>query len=111
MGRAQDHRRDEHEDKFARLVTAIGKYWICKRAPTMIAEASECLGGAGYVEETILPRLYREAPVNSIWEGSGNVQCLMYCARCPKSPACWRCCSPNSAMATVTRVLKCISSD
>ena len=58
------------------LVTAIGKYWICKRAPTMIAEASECLGGAGYVEETILPRLYREAPVNSIWEGSGNVQCL-----------------------------------
>ncbi|HAO76323.1 MAG TPA: DNA alkylation response protein, partial [Pseudomonas sp.] len=76
MGRAQDHRRDEHEDKFARLVTAIGKYWICKRAPTMIAEASECLGGAGYVEETILPRLYREAPVNSIWEGSGNVQCL-----------------------------------
>ncbi|WP_213661901.1 acyl-CoA dehydrogenase family protein [Stutzerimonas stutzeri] len=76
MGRAQDNRHDEREDKFARLVTAIGKYWICKRAPEMIAEASECLGGAGYVEETILPRLYREAPVNSIWEGSGNVQCL-----------------------------------
>ncbi|MHB1369819.1 MAG: acyl-CoA dehydrogenase family protein [Pseudomonadaceae bacterium] len=76
MGRAQDNRHDEREDKFARLVTAIGKYWICKRAPDMIAEASECLGGAGYVEETILPRLYREAPVNSIWEGSGNVQCL-----------------------------------
>ncbi|MCQ4274220.1 acyl-CoA dehydrogenase family protein [Stutzerimonas degradans] len=76
MGRAQDNRHDEREDKFARLVTAIGKYWICKRAPEMIAEASECLGGSGYVEETILPRLYREAPVNSIWEGSGNVQCL-----------------------------------
>jgi len=76
MGRALDHPFDEQEEKFARLVTAIGKYWICKRAPEMIAEASECLGGAGYVEDTIMPRLYREAPVNSIWEGSGNVQCL-----------------------------------
>ncbi|MBC7199864.1 MAG: acyl-CoA dehydrogenase family protein [Pseudomonas balearica] len=76
MGHALDNRADEAQDKFARLVTAVGKYWICKRAPEMIAEASECLGGAGYVEETILPRLYREAPVNSIWEGSGNVQCL-----------------------------------
>ncbi|MCQ4311223.1 acyl-CoA dehydrogenase family protein [Pseudomonas stutzeri] len=76
MGRALDNSLDEQEEKFARLVTAIGKYWICKRAPEMIAEASECLGGAGYVEDTIMPRLYREAPVNSIWEGSGNVQCL-----------------------------------
>ncbi|MFL9814377.1 acyl-CoA dehydrogenase family protein [Stutzerimonas sp. VN223-3] len=76
MGRALDNSFDEQEEKFARLVTAIGKYWICKRAPEMIAEASECLGGAGYVEDTIMPRLYREAPVNSIWEGSGNVQCL-----------------------------------
>ncbi|MDG1580636.1 acyl-CoA dehydrogenase family protein [Pseudomonas sp. GOM6] len=76
MGKALDNPHDEREDKFARLVTAIGKYWICKRAPAMINEAQECMGGAGYVEETILPRLYREAPVNSIWEGSGNVQCL-----------------------------------
>jgi putative acyl-CoA dehydrogenase len=76
MGHALDHPFDEAEEKFARLVTAIGKYWICKRAPEMVAEASECLGGAGYVEDTIMPRLYREAPVNSIWEGSGNVQCL-----------------------------------
>uniref|UniRef100_UPI0028A67D65 acyl-CoA dehydrogenase family protein n=1 Tax=Pseudomonas sp. TaxID=306 RepID=UPI0028A67D65 len=76
MGRALDHADDAQEATFARLLTAVGKYWICKRAPGMIAEASECLGGAGYVEETILPRLYREAPVNSIWEGSGNVQCL-----------------------------------
>ncbi|HCJ28488.1 MAG TPA: DNA alkylation response protein, partial [Pseudomonas sp.] len=76
MGRALDHPFNEQEEKFARLVTAIGKYWICKRAPEMVAEASECLGGAGYVEDTIMPRLYREAPVNSIWEGSGNVQCL-----------------------------------
>ncbi len=86
MGRAQDNRHDEQEDKFARLVTAIGKYWICKRAPDMIAEASECLGGAGYVEETILPRLYREAPVNSIWEGSGNVQCLDVLRALSKEP-------------------------
>jgi len=86
MGRAQDNRHDEHEDKFARLVTAVGKYWICKRAPNMIAEASECLGGAGYVEETILPRLYREAPVNSIWEGSGNVQCLDVLRALSKEP-------------------------
>ncbi len=71
-----DHQHLEVEQKFARLVTAIGKYWICKRAPALINEAQECLGGAGYVEDSILPRLYREAPVNSIWEGSGNVQCL-----------------------------------
>ena len=86
MGRALDHPFDEAEEKFARLVTAIGKYWICKRAPAMIAEASECLGGAGYVEDTILPRLYREAPVNSIWEGSGNVQCLDVLRALSKEP-------------------------
>lgn len=76
MGRALDHLDDSHEARFARLVTAVGKYWICKRAPAMINEAAECMGGAGYVEDSILPRLYREAPVNSTWEGSGNVQCL-----------------------------------
>ena len=64
------------ERAFARLATAIAKYWVCKRAPAMVAEALECLGGNGYVEESILPRLYREAPVNSIWEGAGNVLCL-----------------------------------
>lgn len=76
MGHALDNLHDEQQARFARLVTAVGKYWICKRAPEMTYEASECLGGAGYVEDSILPRLYREAPVNSIWEGSGNVQCL-----------------------------------
>ncbi len=86
MGRALDDPFDEGEQKFARLVTAIGKYWICKRAPEMIAEASECLGGAGYVEDTIMPRLYREAPVNSIWEGSGNVQCLDVLRALSKEP-------------------------
>ena len=86
MGRALDHQHDEQEDKFARLVTAVGKYWICKRAPAMINEAAECLGGAGYVEDTILPRLYREAPVNSTWEGSGNVQCLDVLRALSKEP-------------------------
>ena len=76
LAHALDQPHDPQQARFVRLVTAVGKYWICKRAPTMIAEAAECLGGAGYVEESILPRLYREAPVNSIWEGSGNVQCL-----------------------------------
>ena len=52
------------------------RYWICKRAPAFVNEAQECLGGAGYVEESLLPRLYRQAPLNSIWEGSGNIQCL-----------------------------------
>jgi putative acyl-CoA dehydrogenase len=61
---------------FARIATAIAKYWVCKRTPPMVGEALECLGGAGYVEESVLPRLYREAPLNSIWEGSGNVMCL-----------------------------------
>jgi putative acyl-CoA dehydrogenase len=68
--------QDEAERGFARLATGIAKYWVCKRAPAAIAEALECLGGNGYVEESILPRLYREAPVNSIWEGAGNVVCL-----------------------------------
>jgi putative acyl-CoA dehydrogenase len=65
-----------HEAAFARIATAIGKYWICRRAPTVVNEAQECLGGNGYVEESLLPRLYRQAPLNSIWEGSGNIQCL-----------------------------------
>jgi putative acyl-CoA dehydrogenase len=68
--------RDPHEAAMARLATALGKYWVCKRAPAFVNEAQECLGGAGYVEETNLPRLYRQAPLNSIWEGSGNIQCL-----------------------------------
>ncbi len=60
----------------ARLLTPAVKYWICKSAPPFVYEAMECLGGNGYVEDSILPRLYREAPVNAIWEGSGNVMCL-----------------------------------
>ena len=68
--------RDPAEAAFARIATAIGKFFVCKRAPAFVNEAQECLGGAGYVEESLLPRLYRQAPLNSIWEGSGNIQCL-----------------------------------
>ncbi len=77
IARAVDgSRTDAQEAALARVLTAIGKYWVCKRGAPFVAEAMECLGGAGYVEETSLPRLYRQAPVNSIWEGSGNIQCL-----------------------------------
>jgi putative acyl-CoA dehydrogenase len=68
--------RDETQRKFSRIATAIGKFWITKRAVAVVAEALECLGGNGYVEEAPLARLYRDVPLNSIWEGSGNVQCL-----------------------------------
>jgi putative acyl-CoA dehydrogenase len=67
---------DALEAARARLLTPVIKYWVCKLAPAFCYEAMECLGGNGYVEESMLPRLYREAPVNAIWEGSGNVMCL-----------------------------------
>src|SRR6266481_6545206 len=73
LARAYD---DETQRHFARLATAVVKYWVCKRGPMLVAEALECLGGNGYVEESMMPRLYREVPLNSIWEGSGNVMCL-----------------------------------
>jgi putative acyl-CoA dehydrogenase len=77
LARAYDEgAHDERQRHFARLATAVSKYWVCKRLPPLVAEALECLGGNGYVEESILPRLYREAPLNGLWEGSGNVICL-----------------------------------
>jgi putative acyl-CoA dehydrogenase len=75
LARAYDS-ADESEVKLRRIGTAVAKYWVCKRTPTHVNEALECLGGNGYVEESIMPRLYRESPLNSIWEGSGNVICL-----------------------------------
>ncbi|WP_329042336.1 acyl-CoA dehydrogenase family protein [Streptomyces sp. NBC_00178] len=69
-------RGDAGERAFLRLATAIGKYWVCKRQPAAVAEALECLGGNGYDEASGMPRLYREAPLNGIWEGSGNVNAL-----------------------------------
>jgi putative acyl-CoA dehydrogenase len=77
---------DERAERLARIATPVAKYWVCKRAVGAINEAQECLGGAGYVEESILPRLYREAPVNAIWEGSGNVQCLDVLRACDRDP-------------------------
>jgi putative acyl-CoA dehydrogenase len=67
---------DEGATQFKRISNAVLKYWLCKRAVPHAGEALECFGGNGYVEESGMPRLYRESPLNSIWEGSGNVQCL-----------------------------------
>jgi putative acyl-CoA dehydrogenase len=64
------------EAQFKRIVSAIAKYWVCKRTPPTVAEALECFGGNGYVEESPMPRLFRESPLLGIWEGSGNVICL-----------------------------------
>jgi putative acyl-CoA dehydrogenase len=77
-GSGPAHPGDELSDAhlFKRLATAVGKYWVCKRAPNHAFESLECLGGNGYVEESGMPRLYREAPLASIWEGSGNVMSL-----------------------------------
>ena len=77
LASARDHAAgDPREAALLRLGVAIGKFWVCKRAEALAAEAMECLGGAGYIEESIMPRLYRETPVNAIWEGSGNVIAL-----------------------------------
>jgi putative acyl-CoA dehydrogenase len=77
LARSYDEAADDAaQAAFARIATAVAKYWVCKRTPHAVYEAMECLGGNGYVEESIMPRLYREAPVNAIWEGSGNVICL-----------------------------------
>jgi putative acyl-CoA dehydrogenase len=67
---------DEGESAFRRLATTVSKYWVCKLTPMVVAEALECLGGNGYVEESPLPRLFRESPLNSLWEGAGNVNAL-----------------------------------
>ena len=77
----------EAERAFARVATPALKYWLCKRAPSVVAEAMEVLGGNGYVEESALPRLYREAPLNSIWEGAGNVMCLDVLRATRREPA------------------------
>lgn len=87
MARAMDSRADAQEDAFARIATAVGKYWVCKRVPQHAYEAMECIGGSGVMEDSMMPRLYREAPVNAIWEGSGNVQCLDVLRALAKTPA------------------------
>lgn len=77
MARALDNRgTTASEASLARLMTAAGKYWVCKRAPQHSYEVMECIGGSGVMENSLFPRLYREAVINPIWEGSGNIQCL-----------------------------------
>lgn len=68
--------RDAHDAALARVATAIGKFWVCKRASLVAAEAQECFGGLGYIEESQMPRLFRQSPLNAIWEGCSNIQCL-----------------------------------
>jgi putative acyl-CoA dehydrogenase len=94
---------DEHEREFRRVANATLKYWTTKRAPVHAAEALECFGGNGYVEESGMPRLFRESPLNSIWEGSGNVQCLDVLRAMSRNPA--------SVQAFFTEVAEGLGSD
>ena len=77
----------EFEQLLLRLATPVGKFWICKRTPDMVAESLECHGGSGYVEESVMPRLFRESPLNSIWEGCGNIQSLDVLRAIAKQPS------------------------
>jgi len=87
LARGYDEMRvDASQSSFVRIATAIGKYWVCKRGPRLAYEALECHGGNGYVEESIMPRVYREMPLASIWEGSGNVMCLDVLRAMGKTP-------------------------
>ena len=89
-GGRDSHRNDDTARLLTRLATPILKYWICKRAPMHAAEALECFGGNGFVEESPMPRLFRQSPLNGVWEGSGNVICLdvlRAMARSPESTA------------------------
>jgi len=87
MAKALDNAGDPTEQLLMRLGTAVGKFWICKRTPGHAYEAMECLGGNGVIENCIMPRLYREAPINAIWEGSGNIQALDVLRALQKTPA------------------------
>jgi putative acyl-CoA dehydrogenase len=118
VARALDRRADAHEDLLVRLLTPVGKYWICKRTPNLTYEAMECIGGSGVMEDGPFPRLFRESPVNAIWEGSGNVQCLDVLRVLHKSPAALDACVAeltlarganrhlDSAIETLTRELR-----
>ncbi len=92
LASAVDKPNDPHEQALRRIGLALEKFWVCKRTPMMVAEALECLGGNGYVEESGMPLLFRESPLNSIWEGSGNVNALdvlRALAREPESLDAW----------------------
>ncbi|RUO38487.1 isovaleryl-CoA dehydrogenase [Aliidiomarina shirensis] len=86
IARAMDNQDNEHERLLSRIATPIGKYWICKRTPNHAYEAMEVIGGTGVMETHIMARLFRESPINAIWEGSGNVQCLDILRAIDKEP-------------------------
>jgi putative acyl-CoA dehydrogenase len=86
LAAAVDAADNAQETAFRRIALPLGKYWVCKRTPFMVAEALECLGGNGYVEESGLPLVFRESPLNSIWEGSGNVNALDVLRALSRSP-------------------------
>jgi putative acyl-CoA dehydrogenase len=87
LAQAFDRQQEESEAALRRLLTPVAKYWICKRAPLVAAEAMEVLGGNGYVEEGPIARRFRETPLNSIWEGSGNIMCLDVLRALSREPA------------------------
>jgi len=87
LAAAVDADADPAEHAFRRLALPLAKFWVCKRTPAHVAEALECLGGNGYVEESGMPLLYREAPLNSVWEGSGNVNALDVLRALMREPA------------------------
>ena len=87
LAAAVDAPDDAHEMALRRIALPLAKFWVCKRTPAMVAEALECLGGNGYVEESGLPLLFRESPLNSIWEGSGNVNALDVLRALSREPA------------------------
>src|SRR5262249_44974626 len=85
---AFDAQTDAHSTLLRRILTPAAKYWICRRGPALAAEAMEALGGNGHVEEGPMPRLSRQMPPKSIWEGSGNVMCLDVLRAIAKQPQC-----------------------
>jgi putative acyl-CoA dehydrogenase len=87
LAAAVDSSHDPHEAALRRIALPLAKFWVCKRTPMMVAEALECLGGNGYVEESGLPLLFRESPLNSVWEGSGNVNALDVLRALSREPA------------------------
>lgn len=86
MARAMEGRDGPRDELLIRLCVPLGKYWICKRTPNHAYEAMECIGGSGVMEDSPFPRLLRESPVNAIWEGSGNIQCLDLMRAVRKTP-------------------------
>ena len=102
--------KDPHERNLQRILTPIAKYWLCKRMTPVAVEAMECLGGNGYVEEAPLARLYREAPLNGIWEGSANVICLDVLRAIARSPESFAALAGEIASVDDERIARCLAS-